>query len=60
MRHRVINETNALKDQVNVFLKLEAEFEDLEVLYDLVKEEEDEELQKELEAGVKSLSQSVK
>ncbi|TWI59968.1 peptide chain release factor 2 [Halalkalibacter nanhaiisediminis] len=55
----VINETNALKDQVNVLLKLEAEFEDLEVLYDLVKEEEDEELQKELEAGVKSLSQSL-
>ncbi len=55
----VINETNALKDQVNVLLALEAEYEDLEVSYDLVKEEADEELQKELETGVKTLSQSL-
>ncbi|NEU30220.1 peptide chain release factor 2 [bacterium LRH843] len=55
----VINEANALKDQVNVLLQLEAEYEDLELSYDLVKEEPDEDLQKELEEGVTSLSESL-
>ncbi|WP_332629867.1 peptide chain release factor 2 [Halalkalibacter flavus] len=55
----VINEANALKEQVNTFLELNGQFEDLEVSYDLVKEEPDEDLQKELEDGVKSLSQAM-
>ncbi|KMJ55358.1 peptide chain release factor 2 [Bacillus sp. LL01] len=52
----VINESNALKEQVNVFLELEEEYENLEVSYELVKEEADEGLEKELEAGVKDLA----
>ncbi|MDT8858758.1 peptide chain release factor 2 [Alkalihalobacillus sp. MEB130] len=55
----VINEANALKEQVNTFLELAEQFEDLEVSYDLVKEEPDADLQKELEDGVKSLSQAM-
>ncbi len=51
----VINESNALKEQVNTFLKLEGEFEDLEVSYELVKEEDDEDLAEELFSGVKAL-----
>ncbi|MEC2071241.1 MULTISPECIES: peptide chain release factor 2 [Alkalihalophilus] len=51
----VINESNGLKEQVNVFLELEEKYENLEVSYELVKEEADEELEKELEAGVKEL-----
>lgn len=55
----VINESNVLKESVNTFLDLDAEFQDLEVSYDLVKEEADDELQKELEQGVKQLSKAV-
>ncbi|WP_227937283.1 peptide chain release factor 2 [Alkalihalobacillus deserti] len=55
----VINETNALKEQVNTFLEMAEKFEDLEVSYELVKEEADEELQKELEIGVKALTQEM-
>ncbi|WP_370621932.1 peptide chain release factor 2 [Bacillus sp. JCM 19034] len=55
----VINESNGLKEQVNTFLDLESQYEDLEVSYELVKEEADAELQKELEQGVESLSQAV-
>lgn len=55
----VINDTNALKEQVNILLQLEADYEDLEVSYDLVKEEADRDLQKELEDGVKTLAQSL-
>lgn len=45
----VISEANALKDQVNEFTNLFETFENLEVSYELVKEESDEELQAELE-----------
>ncbi|WP_413378417.1 peptide chain release factor 2 [Alkalihalobacillus sp. 1P02AB] len=55
----VINESNALKEQVNTFLKLEAEFEDLEVSYELVKEEDDDDLAAELFSGVKSLTDQM-
>lgn len=48
----VINESNGLKEQVNTFLDLESQYEDLEVSYELVKEEADAELQKELEQGL--------
>lgn len=45
----VISEANALKDQVNEFSELFETFENLEVSYELVKEESDAELQAELE-----------
>ena len=45
----VINESNALKDQVNEFNDLNESYENLEMTYELVKEEDDEEFQKELE-----------
>ncbi|ELK20976.1 peptide chain release factor B [Anoxybacillus flavithermus TNO-09.006] len=52
----VISEANALKDLVGEFRSLEERFENLEVTYELVKEEPDEELQKELVAEAKKLS----
>ncbi|KYG33762.1 peptide chain release factor 2 [Alkalihalobacillus trypoxylicola] len=55
----VINESNALKDQVNTFLKLKDSFEDLEVSYELVKEEDDQELAEELFSGVKELVEAM-
>lgn len=45
----IINESNALKDQVNEFKELVDEYENLELTYELVKEEEDEELRSDLE-----------
>lgn len=45
----VISEANSLKDQVNEFSDLFETFENLEVSYELVKEESDAELQAELE-----------
>ncbi|MBU8908693.1 peptide chain release factor 2 [Desertibacillus haloalkaliphilus] len=52
---KVINESNALKEQVNTFKKIEGLYDDLEVSYELVKEEGDEDLYAELEDGIKSL-----
>lgn len=52
----VINESNALKEQVDRFLELQERYDDLEVSYQLLKEETDADLQKELETGVQSLS----
>jgi peptide chain release factor 2 len=37
----VINESNGLKEQVDTFLSMESTYEDLEVSYELVKEESD-------------------
>lgn len=51
----IINEANAIKDIIGTFRELEADYEDFTVMYELVKEEQDEELMKELETGVKSL-----
>ncbi|WHY66334.1 peptide chain release factor 2 [Neobacillus sp. SuZ13] len=45
----VISEANGLKDQVNEFYDLNSSFENLELTYELVKEENDEELRAELE-----------
>ncbi|MGF6953908.1 peptide chain release factor 2 [Neobacillus sp. B4I6] len=45
----VISEANGLKDQVHEFYKLNESFENLELTYELVKEENDEELRTELE-----------
>ncbi|MCM3714641.1 peptide chain release factor 2 [Halalkalibacter oceani] len=55
----IINDSNALKEQVNGFLALESEYEDLEVSYELVKEEADEDLKQDLEQGVTSLSEAL-
>jgi peptide chain release factor 2 len=52
----VINEANALKDLVGQFKSLEERFENLEVTYELVKEEPDEDLQNELVAEAKQLT----
>ncbi len=52
----VINELNALKDIVNEYNGLQSIFENLEVTYELVKEEPDEELQEELESELTDLS----
>ncbi|WP_310199610.1 peptide chain release factor 2 [Neobacillus niacini] len=52
----VISEANALKDQVNEFSDLFETFENLEISYELVKEESDEELQAELEEELVKLT----
>jgi peptide chain release factor 2 len=52
----VISEANALKDLVGRFKSLEESFKNLEVTYELVKEEPDEDLQNELVAEVKQLT----
>lgn len=52
---KVINEANGLKDKVNAFKKIEEGYGDLEAAYELVKEENDQELQQELEADLKDL-----
>ena len=44
----VINQSNQLKVVYNTFKSLEAQYEDLEVLYEMVKEEEDPEYLEEL------------
>jgi peptide chain release factor 2 len=51
----VINESNALKDQVNTFNEMNESFENLEVSYELVKEENDAELQAEMEEELTQL-----
>ncbi|TPE66447.1 peptide chain release factor 2 [Halalkalibacterium halodurans] len=52
---KVIDEANALKDTVHTFLRIEETYEDLEVSYELCKEETDADLQQELEQGLKDL-----
>jgi peptide chain release factor 2 len=52
----VINEANALKDQVHEFYELNEVYENLEVSYELVKEEADAELQAELEEELEQLT----
>ena len=52
----IINESNALKDQVNEFKELFDAYENLELTYELVKEEDDEELRSELETELVELT----
>ncbi|MFJ5713635.1 peptide chain release factor 2 [Neobacillus sp. NPDC093127] len=52
----VISEANGLKDQVNEFHELNDSFENLELTYELVKEENDEELRAELETELQQLT----
>lgn len=55
----VINEANALKEQVHVFYDLVESFENLEISYELVKEEADVELQAELESELTELTSKL-
>ncbi len=55
----VISESNALKDQVHVFYELNESYENLELTYELVKEEADEELQGELETELIELTERL-
>ncbi|MDQ0218388.1 peptide chain release factor 2 [Peribacillus cavernae] len=55
----VINETNALKEQVDQLTELNETFENLDLTYELVKEESDAELQAELEEEIVLLSQRM-
>jgi peptide chain release factor 2 len=52
----VINEANALKDQVNEFNELVESYENLDLTYELVKEESDAELQADLEEELTQLT----
>lgn len=52
---KIISESNGLKEVVGNFRELESEYEDLEITFELVKEEQDEELFSELQLGVKEL-----
>jgi len=52
----VISEANGLKDQVNEFVVLNDSYENLELTYELVKEENDEELRAELEEEIVQLT----
>jgi peptide chain release factor 2 len=51
----VINETNALKEMVDQFHELNESYENLQLTYELVKEEEDADLQEELVSEITDL-----
>jgi peptide chain release factor 2 len=53
---KVINESNVLKDQVNSFVEMNDTYEDLEVTFELLKEEPDEELKADLEEQLTALT----
>ncbi|MEH7075731.1 peptide chain release factor 2 [Neobacillus drentensis] len=55
----VISEANGLKDQVNEFYDINNSFENLELTYELVKEENDEELRTELEEELGQLTERL-
>ncbi|MDM5311803.1 peptide chain release factor 2 [Peribacillus frigoritolerans] len=55
----VINETNALKEQVNQLSDLNESYENLDLTYELVKEENDQELLAELEEEITVLAQKM-
>lgn len=52
---KVIAEVNALKEKVETFRELDQGLEDLEVSYELLKEEDDPDLRNELEENLKAL-----
>lgn len=56
---KVIDEVNGLKVHVGEFGELEKAYEDFEISYELVKEENDQELREELEQGVRSLGKKL-
>ncbi|MDQ0228726.1 peptide chain release factor 2 [Metabacillus niabensis] len=51
----IINETNALKEMVDQFHELNESYENLQLTYELVKEEEDADLQAELSSEIKEI-----
>ncbi|MDP4169673.1 MAG: peptide chain release factor 2, partial [Bacillota bacterium] len=55
----VISEANGLKDQVHEFYKLFESFENIELTYELVKEESDAELQEDLEKELLELTERL-
>ena len=55
----VINETNALKEQVDQLAELNDSYENLDLTYELVKEENDEDLMTELVEEITVLSQKM-
>lgn len=55
----IISEANALKDLVNEFHDLNETYENLELTYELVKEENDADLQAELESEIKELTKRL-
>ncbi|WP_234293323.1 peptide chain release factor 2 [Fictibacillus sp. FJAT-27399] len=55
----VISEANGLKEQVNQFEDLNGRYEDLEVAHEMLKEEPDADMQKELERDLKELSNAL-
>lgn len=55
----VINETNALKEQVNQLSDLNESYENLDLTYELVKEENDQELLADLEEEITVLAQKM-
>ena len=55
----VINEANGLKDQVGEFNALNESYENLELTFELIKEEPDADLQEELESELKELSERL-
>ncbi|SDH20227.1 bacterial peptide chain release factor 2 (bRF-2) [Alteribacillus persepolensis] len=56
---KIIDESNTLKESVNGFKEMANMYDDLEVSYELVKEEDDADLQEELEEGVKTLQDKI-
>ena len=55
----IINAANAIKDKVNTFYALDTEVEDLAVAFELILEEQDEELQAELESQLDEVSERL-
>jgi len=56
---KTINEMNSLKEQVSAFEQLEEEINDLEVMYELLQEEDDEQIRSEIESTLHSLKEKV-
>lgn len=56
---KIINESNALKEMVNGYRELESQQEELEVTYELAKEENDQELKEELEAELEGFTEKL-
>lgn len=56
---KVIDETNAIKSSIESFEKMEERLENLEVLYELVKEENDQDLYSELDEEVTLLRNDI-
>lgn len=56
---KVINETNVIKLFVGTFETIAGNYEDLDVLYEMVKEENDPDLHEELDQGVVSLRDEI-